>query len=124
MTYTDEVYNKKVTDKAAWSGDAPEGLFFAQVGNVAAPLTSVKDGEGGNLFQVVAEGPSTTVGVKDTIKVTVTSKQGDVEVFTAVETEVNSNVYTVQMGFQFQTTPTASDNGKIEAFLDPAKVVV
>lgn len=122
VTYTDEVYNKKVTDKAAWSGDAPEGLIFAPLGNNNTPLTTAKDGET-NTFQVVAKGPSPTVGVKDTIQVTVTSAQGDVEIFTAVETEVNSNVYNVQMGFLFQTTPPASFNGKIEAFLDPTKVV-
>jgi hypothetical protein len=124
VTYFDEVYNKKATDKAAWSGDAPQDLLFAQPGTLGPKLTTVTDGQiPGNAFVVVGMGPSPTVGVKDTILVTLTTDQGDQEVLTATETDVNSNVYTVPGSFAFQTTPAVPGSGVIEAFLDPAKSV-
>ncbi|MDQ2999709.1 MAG: hypothetical protein M3Y08_00400 [Fibrobacterota bacterium] len=122
VTYADEVYNTRVTATKSWSGNAPEGLNFALAGNPAGQITEIKDGDA-SAFLVVIKGPSATIGVKDEITVTLTSPQGESESFKAVETEVNSNVFTVEVPFAFQTTPAVSSNSKIEGFLDPNQPV-
>ncbi len=123
VTYVDEVYNNRVTDQKAWNGSSAEGLLFSTLNNPGAQITTIKDGQADS-FTVVVKGPSATVGVRDTISVTLTSEQGDVEIVKAVETDVNSNIFTVNVGFAFQTTPAVSGNGKIEGFLDPTKTMV
>jgi hypothetical protein len=123
VTYADEVYNTRVTATKSWSGNAPEGLNFALVGNPTGQITEIKDGEAAT-FLVVVKGPSATIGVKDQIAVTLTTPQGESEIFTAVETDVNSNVFTVEVPFAFQTTPAAAGNQKIEGYLDPVQAVV
>ncbi len=124
VTYLDEVYNKKAIDKAAWSGDVVESLIFSKVGDLNTAIPTAKDGEGGNQFQITVKGLSSKVGVKDTLLVTLTTAQGDAEVVTVTETDVNSNVFTAVVDFVFQTTPQVAGNGKIEAFLDPTQVVL
>jgi hypothetical protein len=122
VTYVDEIYNNRVTDQKAWSGGSPEGLYIAAVGNPGTPITSIKDGDA-SAFTVVVKGPSATVGVRDTILVTLTTAQGESETVAALETDVNSNVFTVDVGFGFQILPPAPGNGKIEGYLNPMQPV-
>ncbi|MDB5104398.1 MAG: VWFA-related protein [Fibrobacteres bacterium] len=122
VVYVDEVYNNRVTDNKAWNGGSAEGLTITLPGNPAGQIATVKDGEADSIM-IVVKGPSATVGVRDTILVTLTSAQGDKETVTAVETDVNSNVFTVVVGFGFQTTPAVAGSGRLEGWLDTSKAV-
>lgn len=122
VTYVDEVYSNRVTDQKNWNGGAAEGLNFSVLNDAGSPITAIKDGDADS-FTVVVKGPSATVGVRDTITVTLTTPQNESETVKAVETDVNSNVFTVNVGFDFLTTQPVHGNGIVEGYLDAVQAV-
>ncbi|MEO6094631.1 MAG: hypothetical protein ABIW76_02780 [Fibrobacteria bacterium] len=121
-TYVDEVYNNRVTDQKNWNGGAAEGLNFSALNDAASQITTIKDGDADS-FTVVVKGPSATVGVRDTILVTLASPQNEMEIVKAVETDVNSNLFTVNVSFDFLTTPPTRGNGIVEGYLDALQAI-
>ena len=122
VTYIDEIYGNRVTAKAGFTGDAAEDFYFANNNDLNTKITTIKDGTAPT-FTAVVKTSTPTVGVVDQIPVTLTSTQGETEIFMAVETGPNTGIFTVQVPFGFATTPPVADQ-KITGFLDPTKAIV
>ncbi|MEO7426878.1 MAG: hypothetical protein ABI036_16950 [Fibrobacteria bacterium] len=122
VTYTDEVYGNRVTDKKGFNNGAAESFQYVKTADQAAVITTITDGDAPT-FTAVVKAPTPTVDVVDIIDVVITTSQGDKETFKATETGPNTGVFTVNIPFGFQTTAALSGSGKLEGFLDPVQAV-
>ncbi|HKP95000.1 MAG TPA: hypothetical protein VJ385_04510 [Fibrobacteria bacterium] len=122
VTYVDEVYNNRVTDKKTFSGNAAEGFTYVETAAPGTVITQITDGAAPT-FTAVVKAPTPTVDVVDQINVVMTSSQGDIETFKATETGPNTGVFTVDIPYGFQTIPVVSGSGKVDGFLDPTQTV-
>lgn len=122
VTYVDEVYNGRATDKKGFNNGSAEGFVYVQTASPTTTITQITDGDAPT-FTAIVKAPTPTVDVVDIIDVVITTSQGDKETFHATETGPNTGEFRVDIPFGFQTTPVVSGSNKLDGFLDPVQAV-
>lgn len=121
VVYIDPVYGTPRSAEVRWSDDTPSDLWYASAKD-GSRITSATDGTD-NEFFIVVKGMSPTRDKVDTIKVTLSVGTDEVETFSAVETGPFTGEFRVKAEYRFLTGGAKSDNGMVEAIIDPTQSV-
>ncbi len=113
VTYLDPVYLTPRSADVKWTDDPTARMYFASSKDTSV-ITSAADGAVKD-FLIVVEGKSPTRDKADTILVTLTTAQGEREVFPAVETGPFTGKFIVKADFAFTSADPVKDDKHVQA---------
>ena len=116
VDYSDPVYGTTASAGAIWSTPGFIKLKFVSATDSITEIASVSDTISRFLAVVKAFSPNRTV--RDTFWVRLTTAQGEVDSFPAVETTINSGVFIASIPFKFTFIAPVTGDREIEAQLN------
>ncbi|GEM_PF-2829258 len=118
VTYTDSVYNETKEVRAPVSNPVTTRVYFTPTASSTIEFSSVSQRDAKN-FYIQISAHNRNVAVVDTLHVTVTTANGDVETLVATETGSNTDRFTVAVPFDFVTSAATPQNGTLEGKILP-----